>query len=57
MSDDAPAPIASLTAEDLAKLAAGGHVAVDGRGVVPVSEVGVNPGQEAVTEAPYQITR
>ena len=59
MSDNGAAagPIASLTDDDLAKLASGDHVAVDGRGVLPVSEVGVNPGTEAVVEVPYRITR
>ena len=55
--DKASEPITSLTEADLAKLASGGHVAVDERGVLPVSEVGVNAGKEAVAEAPFQITR
>ena len=55
--DKAPVPIATLTPDDLAKLASGGHVAVDGRGVVPVGQVGLNPGQEVIEEAPFQITR
>ena len=52
-----PAASVPLSSDDLALLAAGDHVLIDDRGVIPLEQAGLNATELPVLEDPHQISR